>query len=132
MRTETERSGAPEGEENERFDRKSLRLATPTGRTRATRYFVPPSLLKAVNLDIRTTLKRVQPHRLRALILEDLDRFPGSSSSEIHRRIGPEINARTLKRAIDAAVKDGLVVPAGKRRWTKYTLVSGGSKGQVP
>ena len=107
-------------------------LITPTGRTRATRYFVPPSLLKAVNLDIRTTLSRVQPHRLRALILEDLDRFPDSSSSEIHRRVGPEINARTLKRALDALIGEKLVEPTGLRRWTRYKLIPGGSKGQAP
>ena len=93
---------------------------------------MPPALLKAVNLDIRTTLSRVQPHRLRALILEDLDRFPESSSSEIHRRVGPEISLRTLKRAIDALVEDGLVAPSGQRRWTRYKLLPGGSKGQVP
>lgn len=99
-------------------------LVTPTGRTRATRYFVPPALLKAVDLDLKTTLKRVQPHRLRALILEDLERYPGSSSSDIHERIGPEINARTLKRAIDALIQAGEVVPSGKKRWTRYRLRS--------
>jgi ATP-dependent DNA helicase RecG len=107
-------------------------LITPTGRTRATRYFVPPTLLKAVDLDLKTTLKRVQPHRLRALILEDLERYPGSSSSEIHQRIGPEINPRTLKRAIDALIDAGEVVPSGKKRWTKYRLNSEGPKGQEP
>jgi ATP-dependent DNA helicase RecG len=99
-------------------------LVTPTGRTRATRYFVPPALLKAVDLDLKTTLKRVQPHRLRALVLEDLERYPGSSSSENHERIGPEINARTLKRAIDALIQAGEVVPSGKKRWTRYRLKS--------
>ncbi len=106
-------------------------LITPTGQTRATRYFVPPAFLKAVELDIKTTLKRVQPHRLRALILEDLERYPGSSSSEIHQRIGPEINARTLKRAIDALIDAGEVVPSGKKRWTKYRLKDG-PKGHAP
>ncbi len=107
-------------------------LITPTGRTRATRYFVPPTLLKAVDLDLKTTLKRVQPHRLRALILEDLERYPASSSSEIHQRIGPEINPRTLKRAIDALIDAGEVVPSGKKRWTKYRLKSEGPKGHAP
>lgn len=107
-------------------------LITPTGRTRAMRYFVPPALLKAVELDIKTTLKRVQPHRLRALILEDLERYPGSSSSEIHERVGPEINARTLKRAIDGLIGAGDVIPSGKKRWTRYRLNQDGSKGHVP
>ncbi|MGA8890657.1 MAG: ATP-binding protein [Anaeromyxobacteraceae bacterium] len=108
-----------------------VELVVPTGRTRATRYFVPPAFLKAVALDLKTTLKRVQPHRLRALILEDLDRYPGSSSSEIHQRVGPEINARTLKRAIDTLIEAGEVSPSGKKRWTKYRLRPGGPKGHA-
>jgi len=64
-------------------------LIEQTGRTSATRYFVPPALLREAGLDALTTLKRVQPHRLRALILEDLERFPGSSKSDIWRRVGP-------------------------------------------
>jgi DNA-binding MarR family transcriptional regulator len=66
-------------------------LVEQTGRTKATRYFVPPALLREAGLDKLTTLTRVQPHRLRALILEDLERFPDSGRGDIHRRIGPEI-----------------------------------------
>lgn len=51
-------------------------LVEQTGRTKATRYFVPPALLRAAGLDGRTTLKRMEPHRLRALVLEDLRRYP--------------------------------------------------------
>jgi ATP-dependent DNA helicase RecG len=54
-------------------------LIEQSGRTKATRYFVPPALLRDAGLDALTTLTRVQPHRLRALILEDLERFPGSA-----------------------------------------------------
>ena len=53
-------------------------LVEQSGRTNATRYFVPPALLREAGLDALTTLTRVQPHRLRALILEDLERFPDS------------------------------------------------------
>lgn len=55
-------------------------LVEQSGRTNATRYFVPPALLREARLDALTTLTRVQPHRLRALILEDLERFPDSFS----------------------------------------------------
>jgi ATP-dependent DNA helicase RecG len=33
-------------------------------RSNATRYFVPPALLREAGLDAPTTLKRGQPHRL--------------------------------------------------------------------
>ncbi len=97
-------------------------LIEQTGRTRATRYFVPPALLREAGLDKVTTLKRVQPHRLRALILEDLERFPGSGRADIHRRIGPEIHAKTIARALNALLGEGAIVAAGERRWRTYRL----------
>ncbi len=97
-------------------------LVEQTGRTRATAYFVPPELLRAAGLDGRTTLRRVQPHRLRALIVEDLERYPRSSSSEVHQRVGPEIPPRTLGRALKELVDGGRVVAEGERRWRRYSV----------
>lgn len=99
-------------------------LVEQAGRTRATRYFVPPHLLRKAGLDRRTTLKRVHPHRLRALVLEDVERFPDSSISDIHHRIGPEIPVRTLKRALDQLRKEGCLTVSGGRRWLRYRPVS--------
>ena len=99
-----------------------LGLIEQAGRTKATRYFVPPDLLKAAGLDQKTTLKRVSPHRLRALVLEDLERYPGSAISGIHRRIGSEISARTLKRTLEQLIADGQVEKAGERRGRTYRL----------
>jgi ATP-dependent DNA helicase RecG len=84
-------------------------LVEQSGRTNATRYFVPPALLRQAGLDALTTPTRVQPHRLRALIFEDLERFPDSLSKDIHRRVGPEIPDRTFRRALAAIVEDGQV-----------------------
>ena len=105
-----------------------LALVAQAGRTRATRYFVPPELLRGAGLDARTTLKRVEPHRLRALILEDLKRYPDSKRADSHRRIGAEIGGRTVMRALDALVKEGLVHAAGERRWRTYRLVPNGQR----
>jgi ATP-dependent DNA helicase RecG len=98
-------------------------LVAQSGRTKATRYFVPPTLLRATGLDQRTTLTRVQPHRLQALILEDVERFPESSVSDIHRRIGPEIPSRTLKRALDLLIAETRLQASGERRWRRYRVI---------
>lgn len=95
-------------------------LVEQTGRTKGTRYFVPPELLRASGLDARTTLRRVQPHRLRALILEDLERYPDSASSEVHQRVGPEIPPRTFSRALRELADEAQVEAHGKGRWTRY------------
>lgn len=98
-------------------------LVEQTGRTKGTRYFVPSEILRDSGLDARTTLRRVQPHRLRALILEDLERYPDSASTEVHGRVGPEIPLRTFSRALKDLVNDGRVASRGEARWTRYSLM---------
>jgi ATP-dependent DNA helicase RecG len=107
-----------------------LGLLQQGGRTRATRYFVQPDLLRAAGLDGRTTLVRVQPHRLKALVLEDLERFPNSSISDVHRRVAPEVPIRTFGRALQRLARDGFVEATGTRRWRKYRAL--GSIGHNP
>jgi ATP-dependent DNA helicase RecG len=97
-----------------------LQLVRQTGRTRATRYFVDPALLQEVGFDHQTTLRRIEPHRLRALIEEDVTRYPGSSSTEIHQRVGKEIPDRTLGRAIENLLEAKRITSRGEKRWRRY------------
>lgn len=99
-------------------------LIEQSGRTKATRYFVPPALLRDAGLDALKTLTRIQPHRVHALVLEDLERFPDSLSKDIHRRVGPEIPDRTFRRALAGLIKEGQVEGTGQTRWRKYRLQS--------
>lgn len=100
-----------------------LGLVEQSGRKRGTRYHVPPELLRDAGLETKTTLKRLSPHRLRALVVEDLQSFPGSSISEIHERIGAEIPRSHVKRALDDLIAKGQVSPSGEKRWRRYALV---------
>jgi ATP-dependent DNA helicase RecG len=68
---------------------------------------------------------------LQALILEDLARYPESSSGDINRRIGAEISAKTVKRALDDLVGAGQVAYQGERRWRRYRPAGQEPKGQV-
>lgn len=97
-----------------------LGLVGQTGRTRATRYFVVPGLLQGAGLDEQTTLQRIEPHRLRALIIEDVCRYPGSASSAIHRRVGAEIPKRTFRRELKSLVVEGSIIAQGEKRWRRY------------
>jgi ATP-dependent DNA helicase RecG len=103
----------------------ALDLVHTAGRTRGQRYFVAPALLRGARVPAATTLARIEPHRLRALILEDLARYPGSASSEILGRVGPELSVKTVKRALDDLVSSGEVAFAGERRWRRYRLTKG-------
>lgn len=99
-----------------------LGLVQTSGRTKATQYFVTPRLMSDLQLPTATTLGRIETHRLEALLLEDIRRYPDSSIGDVQERIGPEISRSKLKRAIDACVEKGQLTFTGDRRWRRYTL----------
>ncbi len=98
-------------------------IVKQTGRTQGTHYFIEPELLRTLEFPASTTLKRIEPHRLQALVLEDLQRYPESSVGEINQRIGEEIQYKQLKRAIDSLVAEGKISFVGDRRGRRYQAV---------
>lgn len=99
-------------------------LVGQSGRTQATRYFVRPELLRTLAFPAVTTLKRIEDHRLRALVLEDVQRYPGSAIGEIHGRIGAEIPRRRLQTTLGHLIADQHLRSEGVRRWTRYFPVA--------
>jgi ATP-dependent DNA helicase RecG len=95
-----------------------------TGRTKAARYFVDAGLMRSLKFTGVTTLKRIEPHRLVALILEDLKRYPGSAISDVHQHIGKEIHQKQVKRGIDELVGRGIVRFEGDKRWRRYSAAN--------
>lgn len=100
------------------------RIVKQTGRTQGTKYFVDPTLLAEMNFSSPTTLARIEPHRLEALILEDLRRHPSSALKEIRERIGREIADHHIRRHINGLITAGKVAPSGEKRWRRYSLVN--------
>jgi|TARA_R100000501_G_scaffold7307_2_gene15334 ATP-dependent DNA helicase RecG len=92
------------------------------GRTQSTRYYIDPQLLKGLEFVGDTTLKRIEPHRLLALIEEDVGHYPGTKIGQIHERIGPEIPRSRLKRAMKQLVEERRLVTEGKGSGTRYSL----------
>jgi len=92
------------------------------GRTQATRYFVDPTLLRSLDFVGGTTLKRIEPHRLLALIVEDVKRYPLSKIGDIHKRIGLEIPRSRIRRGIEHLLIEGKLHQEGVRSGTRYRL----------
>ena len=110
-----------------------MQLVATTGRTKGMRYFVPPQVLQRLEFTPRTTLTRIETHRLDALIREDLSRYPESGRAAIHERIGSEIPLAQVKRALERLREAGVIASTGKGPATRYQLVSIGSTGaQIP
>ncbi|AEA43693.1 ATP-binding protein [Fluviicola taffensis] len=92
------------------------------GKTKGTFYYVNPEFLRNADFIEKTNLKRIEPHRLKELIYEDLKNYPGSAISEINLRIGSEINSRTLKTKLDEMLVEEIIRKEGERKGTKYFL----------
>lgn len=93
------------------------------GRTRATEYYVDRNLLRTLDFKGKTTLKTIAGHRLRELILKDLEIYRSSQLSEINERIGLEINAKSVYRELKNLIEEGKVKTIGENRWRRYSFV---------
>lgn len=99
-----------------------LGLVLSTGRTKGTRYFVDPTLLRDSGVTLRTSLKRIEPYRLSELVREDLRRYPRAKIGEISSRIGFEVHRSQLRRALAQLVRSGAAIMEGQRSAARYRL----------
>ncbi len=90
------------------------------GRTKGVRYHVDPDLLRRMSFPSQTTLALIEPHRLDALVFEDLKRYPGSGITAVNDRIGAEIPRRLLKSSLDRLREGGNVRSEGKNKGMVY------------
>ena len=70
----------------------------------------------------KTNLKNIEDYRLEELIIKDLTAYPDSGFSEIHQRIGLEINQYKVKRMLKNMVVKEILVTTGGTRGMKYQL----------
>jgi ATP-dependent DNA helicase RecG len=98
----------------------SWQIVHTRGKTKGTTYFVDPELLRKLDFKGSTSLRGIETHRLRELILRDLEKYLDASISEIHGRIGNEIPRRQVKDLLSAMVKQGEIGKKGKLRHTRY------------
>lgn len=97
-----------------------LGIVKGKGRTKGKEYFVEPELLRKLDFKGVTSLKKIESHRLRELILEDLKIYKSASLGEIHQRIGREIPRRKVQHELQKLVSDNQIGQTGERRWTRY------------
>jgi ATP-dependent DNA helicase RecG len=84
-------------------------------------YLINPELLKSSKLNIKPSLKTIEPHRLIALIESDLQTFPNSTIKEIHKRI-PDVNYKDLQKTIYKMAKDGVIKTSGASKNRTYFM----------
>lgn len=99
-----------------------LELIIKTGKGKGTQYAVNPEFVRKINFKGKTNLKNIEDYRLEELIYKDLKAYPNSGFSEIHNRIGLEINMHKVRRILKKMVDNHSVKSVGINRWTKYSI----------
>jgi len=99
-----------------------LELVVKTGKGKGTQYAVNPEFIRKINFKGKTNLKNIEDYRLEELIFKDVNAYPNSGFSEIHQRIGLEINIYKVRRLLKFMVDKGELVQVGEKRGVKYFI----------
>ncbi len=91
------------------------------GIKKGTEYLLNPELFSQAKLDIKPSLKTLEPYKLDALIIEDLKYNGKCKLSDIQKRLS-EIPQANIQKAIYRMVELGSVITEGGKRNRTYSL----------
>jgi ATP-dependent DNA helicase RecG len=84
-------------------------------------FFVNPKIISNSKANLKTSLKTIEPYRLKALIIEDLRFHPNSRISEIATRL-PDVEYKELRKMLYDMVGKKEIIYSGGRAYRKYDL----------
>jgi len=91
------------------------------GYKKGTEYLINPSLIASSKINVKPTLKLIEPHRLKALIEEDLKIHHRSKISDIHHRID-DLPIEAIRKCVYEMVENGLLEHEGAKKNRVYLL----------
>lgn len=97
------------------------RIILAYGKGKGIKYTINPDFVADSKLQFSTTLKTMEPYRLKALVCEDLKFHPDSSLSEIASRL-PDVDYSELEKTVRLMAKEGMIKPIGGRKFRRYSL----------
>ena len=92
------------------------------GHRKGTAYLINPKLLSSAKLNVKPTLKTIEAHTLKALIIEDLKINPKSSVTQIFEHLRKEVPREEIRRAVYKLVEEERLTPAGGKKNRTYKL----------
>lgn len=98
-------------------------LILKNGTKKSTQFQVNPQLISNAKANIKTSLKTIEPHVLKALVKEDLRKHSGSKISEISSRI-PDVGVQEIRKLVYSMV-DVELRTEGARTNRRYFLKDG-------
>lgn len=91
------------------------------GIKKGTEYLINPKLISSSKINIKPTLKVIEPHRLEALIEDDLNRYPQSQIVDIQKRL-EDVPLQDIRKKVYAMVKKGVLDHSPDKTYRKYWL----------
>ena len=92
------------------------------GRKKGNEFLINPRLIANARLNLKTTLKTIEPHRLEALIKEDLRLHPHSSINEIAERL-PDVEMRDIRKFVYSLARNGVLLREGGKMKRTYSVL---------
>ncbi len=92
------------------------------GRGKGTKYYVNPDVISNSRANLKTTLKTIEPYRLRELILQDLKYHSHSLVSEMSERL-PDVPFTDLQKCVRKMAAEGALAYEGGRKYRRYNLL---------
>ncbi len=93
------------------------------GIKKGTQYLVNPRLISGAKLNIPTTLRTIEPHILKALIIEDLKKHPQSLVSEISSRL-QDVDRKDIQKLIYSMVRKRELSTTGAKTNRRYSVMA--------
>jgi len=91
------------------------------GIKKGTEYLINPKLISSSKINIKPTLKVIEPHRLEALIEDDLNLYPQSQIVDIQKRL-EDVPLQDIRKKVYAMVKKGVLDHSPDKTYRKYWL----------
>jgi len=99
----------------------SQHIIISRGAKKSTEYLVNPKLIASSKVNIKPSLVTIEPHRLIALIEEDLKTYPESRMEEIHQRLN-DVTLADLRKSVYKMVKQGILTHTPDKTYRKYSV----------
>ena len=96
-----------------------MNIIITRGKKKSTEFLINPKLIDNAKLNIKTTLKTIEPYSLEALICEDLRLHPNSSITDISVRL-PDVNIKELRKFVYKMANDGKLTKNGSKTDRTY------------
>ncbi|GHV67842.1 ATP-dependent DNA helicase [Bacteroidia bacterium] len=97
------------------------RIVITRGIKKGNSFLISPKVISNSKANIKTSLKTVEPHRLKALIIEDLRLHPNSMRRDIQQRL-PDVEEKDLKKYLYEMVEFGQLLAFGVKTYRQYKL----------